>query len=64
MGVRKKSLIKAILLTNGSLLHLPEVRSAASQVHTDQKVPGTKRHFSATDLEGNTCFKLDMHQDD
>jgi wyosine [tRNA(Phe)-imidazoG37] synthetase (radical SAM superfamily) len=31
--VRKNSPIKAVLLTNGSLLHLPEVRSAASQAH-------------------------------
>lgn len=31
--VRENSPIKAVLLTNGSLLHLPEVRSAASQAH-------------------------------
>jgi wyosine [tRNA(Phe)-imidazoG37] synthetase (radical SAM superfamily) len=31
--VRKNSSIKAVLLTNGSLFHLPEVRRAASQAH-------------------------------
>ena len=31
--IRKNSPVKAVLLTNGSLLHLPEVRSAASQAH-------------------------------
>jgi wyosine [tRNA(Phe)-imidazoG37] synthetase (radical SAM superfamily) len=31
--VRKNSPIKAVLLTNGSLFYLPEVRSAASQAH-------------------------------
>ena len=31
--VRKNSAIKAVLLTNGSLFHLPEVRRQASQAH-------------------------------
>ncbi|MEW6665831.1 MAG: radical SAM protein [Thermodesulfobacteriota bacterium] len=31
--VRENSPIKSVLLTNGSLLHLPEVRRAASQAH-------------------------------
>ena len=31
--VKEKSSIKTVLLTNGSLFHLPEVREAASQAH-------------------------------
>jgi wyosine [tRNA(Phe)-imidazoG37] synthetase (radical SAM superfamily) len=31
--IRENSAIKTVLLTNGSLLHIPEVRSAASRAH-------------------------------